>query len=76
MKKRIIKNVFGLLAIILFIGFNFNGKNAVADDGDDITCFCGLFRKGCFANGLGASCAPEGTTTCWTYDRNCTPDPQ
>lgn len=75
MKKRIIKT-FGLLAIVLMIGFSFNGKNAIADDGDDITCRCGLFRPGCFANGWGSSCAPTGTTTCWAYDRNCTPDPE
>ena len=73
MRKIIIK-IFGLLAIILMIGFSYNGKNAVADGG--VNCDCALFRQGCFANGWGATCAPEGVSTCWLYHQNCKEVPE
>lgn len=72
MKKRTIKNVFGLLAIILFIGFNFNGENAIADE---VHCRCGVLRAGCFANGWwGATCTLG--EDCSAGNSNCAIEPE
>ena len=73
MKKKILM-VFGMLAFIAILSLNINDNNAAADGGID--CDCALFRKGCFANGWGANCAPEGTTNCREFDENCVQDPE
>lgn len=61
-------------AISLIVGLNFNGENAVADGG--IKCDCAIFGGGCYANGWGATCVPDGTIYCWLYYENCKNQPE
>ncbi|MCX6327674.1 MAG: hypothetical protein NT144_13640 [Bacteroidia bacterium] len=45
---------------------------AQAEDPPGVNCNCPLlWGTGCKADNYGATCAPDGTTQCWLYDRNC-----
>lgn len=45
---------------------------AAGEGGNGVSCFCGkVYGKGCKADNSGSSCNPDGSSDCWSYNRNC-----
>lgn len=81
MKNLKVSLVFGVFAALAITAASFtsasSGSSAFrlkeAQAVEAVDCDCALLggNDKCLANNYGASCAPEGTNDCQSYNKNC-----